>query len=81
MNDSNRPFSACRYCRYYQVEGRRGGNCEQLGVLVQGDWAPCILASSIFTPTWDNLQDIVLLENTLYQSSTEVEQNTKKVKA
>jgi hypothetical protein len=57
--------SACRYCRYYQPEGRRGGSCQQLGVEVQGQWKACVLATPPFSTTWENLEEIVLLEHSL----------------
>ena len=34
---------ACRLCRHYQFEGRRGGQCTKLGVPVQGAWSSCEL--------------------------------------
>jgi len=33
---------------HYQVEGRRGGNCQQLGVPVQSQWQACPLAKPCF---------------------------------
>ena len=48
MKRVNQPISACRYCRFYQIEGRRGGSCQQLGVPVQGSWQVCALAVSPF---------------------------------
>ncbi len=50
--------SACRYCRYYQPEGRRGGMCQQLGALVQGSWAACSLALPPFAPSWEHLEEV-----------------------
>lgn len=63
MKSSNTLTSACRCCHYYRPEGRRGGMCSQLGVLVQSNWSSCSLAVPAFTTTWEKLQDIVLLEN------------------
>ena len=48
MQRVNQPISACRYCRFYQIEGRRGGSCQRLGVPVQGSWQVCALAVSPF---------------------------------
>lgn len=56
--------SACRYCRYYQPEGRRGGMCEQLGVPVQACWSACSMASPPFT-SWKTLEEFVHLEQSL----------------
>ena len=49
--------SACRYCRHYQPEGRRGGMCQQLGAPVQASWKACSLALPPFAPSWENLQE------------------------
>lgn len=49
--------SACRYCRHYQPEGRRGGMCQQLGGLVQASWKACSLALPPFAPSWETLED------------------------
>lgn len=49
--------SACRYCRHYQPEGRRGGMCQQLGAPVQASWKACSLALPPFAPSWENLED------------------------
>lgn len=65
MKTANFLTSSCRYCRYYQSEGRRGGNCQQLGVAVQGQWKACMLAASPFNSVWEDLEKIVDLENAL----------------
>ncbi|MBH8556217.1 hypothetical protein I8751_28580 [Nostocaceae cyanobacterium CENA357] len=49
--------SACRYCRHYKPEGRRGGVCQQLGVPVQASWKACSLALPPFAPSWETLED------------------------
>ncbi|HYW21765.1 MAG TPA: hypothetical protein VE956_21150 [Nodularia sp. (in: cyanobacteria)] len=49
--------SACRYCRHYQPEGRRGGMCQQLGSPVQAAWKACSLALPPFAPSWETLED------------------------
>ena len=49
--------SACRYCRHYQPQGRRGGMCKQLGSLVQAGWKACSLAIPPFAPSWETLED------------------------
>ena len=45
--------SACRHCRHYVPEGRRGGQCSQLNVPVQGRWKACSLAAPVFEPAWE----------------------------
>jgi hypothetical protein len=48
MSTTSPNVSACRHCFYYQVEGRRGGTCNQLGVPVQAQWKACPLATPCF---------------------------------
>jgi hypothetical protein len=50
--------SACRYCRHYKPEGRRGGLCQQLGAPVEGNWKACCLAIPPFAPSWETLEDV-----------------------
>ncbi|HIK04518.1 MAG TPA: hypothetical protein IGS40_07350 [Trichormus sp. M33_DOE_039] len=57
MKPINCLTSACRYCRHYRPEGRRGGNCQQLGVPVQASWKACSLALPPFAPSWETLED------------------------
>ncbi len=74
MKTSNFLTSSCRFCRYYQTEGRRGGMCQQLGVPVRAEWKACSLAAAPFTPTWESLEKVVKLENSLVlECSTDVE--------
>ena len=51
--------SACRHCRYYTPEGRRGGVCQQLDVPVQSGWAACTLAIPPFAPCWEEIEEMV----------------------
>ena len=53
--------SVCRYCRFYQSEGRRGGSCQKLGVPVESNWKACTLASSPFKTTVIKLEEIFQL--------------------
>lgn len=55
--------SACRYCRCYKPEGRRGGMCQMLGVPVQGNWKTCTLALPAFASSWEGLERIMILPN------------------
>jgi|GEM_PF-1186614 len=48
MSTSRSGISSCRHCLHYQVEGRRGGTCTQLGVPVQACWQACPLAAPFF---------------------------------
>ena len=49
--------SACRYCRHFQPEGRRGGMCQKLSAPVQASWKACSLALPAFAPAWETLED------------------------
>ena len=57
MKPNNFLTSACRYCRHYKPEGRRGGMCQQLGAPVQASWKACTLALPPFAPSWETLED------------------------
>jgi len=52
--------SACRHCRHYTPEGRRGGVCALLGGQIQGNWKACSLAVSPFGASWENIEEIGL---------------------
>ncbi|ACK65623.1 conserved hypothetical protein [Rippkaea orientalis PCC 8801] len=67
MKTANFLTSSCRYCRYYQTQGRRGGMCQQLGVPVRAEWKACVLAAHPFTANWESLTTVVQLENSLAQ--------------
>lgn len=53
--------SVCRYCRFYQLEGRRGGSCQKLGVPVESNWKACTLAASPFKTTLTKLEEVFRL--------------------
>lgn len=50
MKSAQCRVSSCSRCRFYAPEGRRGGQCSQLGVPVESRWKPCPLAVPVFTP-------------------------------
>lgn len=58
MNTLTYGTSACQFCRYYQLQGRRGGMCQQLGVPVKAGWKACSLALPPFAPSWERLEEI-----------------------
>lgn len=60
MKTPNCLTSACRYCRFYQPEGRRGGHCQQLGAPVRGSWKACSLAIPPFAPSWETLEAMMI---------------------
>jgi hypothetical protein len=55
MQAANFMTSSCRYCRYYQTQGRRGGMCQQLDVPVEAHWTACTLAAPPFSHEWQEL--------------------------
>ena len=58
MSNFEPVVSVCRHCQSYRLEGRRGGNCSQLGSLVQGAWKACALAIPPFAPSWESQEGI-----------------------
>jgi len=54
-------LTACRHCRFYTPEGRRGGQCEQLNVPVQGGWGACSLGVLPFAPSWESFDELLVL--------------------
>ncbi len=54
--------SSCKSCSFYQPEGRRGGMCQQLGVLVQARWRSCNLGIPAFTANYHGKEEIAILE-------------------
>jgi len=60
MQPSTSSTSACRHCRSYVPQGRRGGHCKQLNVAVQSSWKACTLAIPPFTPTWENIEELMV---------------------
>jgi len=62
MKDAKDIVSSCRHCLFYEMQGRRGGQCRQLGVPVKGCWRSCSLALSPFaSQNWQDLERIVVL--------------------
>ncbi len=53
MSNFEPTISVCRHCQSYQLEGRRGGFCSQLGTPVQGCWKACCYAIPPFAPSWE----------------------------
>ena len=62
MRPNNYSTSACRYCRFYNPEGRRGGTCSQLNVLVKAHWKSCQFACPVFNRDWQTIPEIAILE-------------------
>ncbi|MGF1587900.1 MAG: hypothetical protein ACFCU7_01400 [Pleurocapsa sp.] len=81
MNEINFSTSACRYCRFYQPEGRRGGCCQMLDVPVQGSWKACSFASPPFKSTLKKLEDIFQLKTSMpLNSHAQVASSSSKIK-
>ncbi|HEY9614348.1 hypothetical protein [Allocoleopsis sp.] len=53
MSEADLGKLACRHCRYYRPEGRRGGYCQRLCGGVRGIWPACSLAVTPFAPSWE----------------------------
>ncbi len=62
MKEIDFSTSACRHCRFYSPEGRRGGSCQKLNVPVRGSWKACTFASSPFETTLNKLEHIFYLD-------------------
>jgi len=71
MKKMNLSTSVCRYCRFYEPEGRRGGSCQLLGVPVESSWKACSFASPPFETTLKKLENIFQLETSISLESTE----------
>lgn len=65
MNEINFSTSVCRYCRFYEPQGRRGGSCQMLNVAVQSNWKACAFASPPFETTLTKLEDIFQLKTSI----------------
>ncbi|MGA7933783.1 MAG: hypothetical protein WCA35_09570 [Kovacikia sp.] len=75
MKTTRTSISACRSCRYYVPEGRRGGSCQQLNVAVQSAWKACSLAIPPFVPAWDNLEEIIVWQKITLAAQEALESN------
>lgn len=62
--------SMCRHCQHYLVEGRRGGQCQQLGAPVLGRWKACQLAIPPFAPSWEGSSGSPLSGSPLWREQT-----------
>lgn len=71
MKKINFSTSACRYCRFYEPEGRRGGSCQLLGVPVDSSWEACNFASPPFETTLEKLENMLQLETSIALDSPE----------
>ncbi|HEY9629058.1 MAG TPA: hypothetical protein V6C84_17280 [Coleofasciculaceae cyanobacterium] len=65
MRPDDRPISMCRNCRFYRSSGRRGGDCHQLAVPVQGSWTACRLAAHPFSTDWRDLEELMAIPSHL----------------
>ena len=79
MNERIFLTSACRYCGFYNPQGRRGGSCQRLGVPVEGNWKACAFASHPFDTTLKKLEDIFQLP-TPVESCSDVQPTPKVTK-
>ena len=77
MKEIDITTSVCRYCRFYQPEGRRGGSCQKLGVPVESRWKACALAASPFKTTVNKLEEIFNSNSAIKSASTTSKVNAK----
>jgi hypothetical protein len=63
MKNENASALACRHCKYFYHEGRRGGICQRLDVHVRGDWKPCPLMIPSFSMSWEQLEEVLPLQH------------------
>lgn len=54
--------ASCRHCRFYDLEGRRGGHCHLLGAPVRGGWKACSMGASPFAQNWTDLEKMMVLD-------------------
>ena len=64
MKSAQCQVSSCSRCRFYTPEGRRGGQCSQLGVPVESRWEPCSLAVPVFTTPLVEMKSLDFLPQT-----------------
>ncbi len=62
MSKLQSDVKACRFCKHYNPEGRRGGSCSALNVSVEAGWRSCNLALSPFNSIWDQGEVLPRLE-------------------
>ncbi len=48
MNANNCQISTCRNCQFFNPDGHLHGSCQQLHVIVDGDWQACSLGTPAF---------------------------------
>ncbi|MBW4485194.1 MAG: hypothetical protein KME14_21875 [Tildeniella torsiva UHER 1998/13D] len=72
MKSAQCRVSSCSRCRFYTPEGRRGGQCSQLGVPVESRWEPCSLAVPVFAPPLVVMKPLDFLPQPLELSFPEV---------
>lgn len=86
MKEANSLNLACRHCRFYQPQGRRGGTCQKLSVSVDGKWKACMLSSIPFENTIkkidtniSTLEEIVHLETAFSLSYDSLKETCPKI--
>ncbi len=72
MNLAQCRVSSCSRCRFYAPEGRRGGQCSQLGVPVESRWSACSLAVPVFSASMVEMQPLDFLSQPVELTFSEV---------
>jgi hypothetical protein len=81
MKSAQCQVSSCSRCRFYSPEGRRGGQCNQLGVPVAGRWMACSLAVPVFATPLVEMQPLDFLPQHLDLQFSEVLLETTRLEA
>ncbi|WP_348253777.1 hypothetical protein [Leptolyngbya subtilissima] len=81
MKSAQCQVSSCSRCRFYSPEGRRGGQCSQLGVPVESRWSPCSLAVPVFTSPLVTMKPLDFLPQPLDLGFAEVSREAARLEA
>lgn len=81
MATSTALVSACRFCQYYTPEGRRGGQCKKLGAAVESHWKSCSLAIPAFSPSWEELQQVIIAQESAQAEGSQFVHHSQKLES
>jgi hypothetical protein len=74
MNFFTNSDLTCRFCRYYDPVGRRGGTCQKLQASVEATWSACTLAIPAFNRDWESPTEIANSLPAQINAAAQVEQ-------
>ncbi len=81
MKSAQCQVSFCSRCRFYTPEGRRGGQCGQLGVPVEGRWMPCALAVPTFASAMVEMKPLDFLPQPVELKLVDLQLETARLEA